>query len=33
MRVGPQTDCGRAYDEKQRPAPKDEEAETHLHEA
>jgi len=33
MRVGPQTDCGRAYDEKQRPAPKDEEAEAHLHEA
>jgi hypothetical protein len=33
MRVGPQTDRGRAYDEEQRPAPKDEETEAHLHEA
>src|SRR5205814_299609 len=33
MRVGPKTDCGRAYDEEQRPTPTDEETKTHLHEA
>jgi len=33
MRVRPQTDRGRAYDEEQRPAPKDEETDAYLHEA
>jgi hypothetical protein len=33
MRVGPQTDRGRAYDEEQWPTPQDEEAEAYLYEA
>jgi len=33
MRVGPQTDCGRTYDEEQWPTPQDEETEAYLYEA
>jgi hypothetical protein len=33
MRVGPQPDRSRAYDEEQRPAPKDEETEAQLYKA